>query len=90
MTKIEFEAANALYIKLLKKGEENRSEEEEAKYLYLDKLLTYIHLRAEAKRMGNKNPDENFLIKDAKERMESAQRNMREKIGLTKGDTDGR
>ena len=80
MTQTEFEAINALYIKLLKKGAEHRTEEEEAKYIYLDCLLTYLHLKAEAKRMGNNNPDDNFLVKDAKARMETAQENMHKKL----------
>lgn len=85
MTNTEFEAINTLYIKLLKKGEENRTELEQAKYLYLDKLLTYIHLRATAKDMGNKNPDDNFLVKDAKQRMEVAQKKMHE---IRKGEAE--
>ena len=76
MTKNEFQAVNALYIKLMEKGKENRTEQEELQYTYLDKLITYIRLRSTAIRMGNKNPDDNFMVKDAKSRMEEAQRNM--------------
>ena len=74
MTNKELQAINNLYIKLMEK--ENRTEAEEAQYNYLDKLLTYIRLYTTAKRMGNKNPDGNFLVKDAKSRMEEAQANM--------------
>lgn len=76
MTKTEYEAIRSLYIKLMNK--KNRTEVEEAKYLYIDKIMTYINLRAEAKRMGNKNPDDNFVIKRAKEHMESAQKRLAE------------
>ena len=76
MTDLEYKAVNELYIKLLNKGED-RTELEEAKYLYLDKLITYIRLRSMAVRMGNKNPDENVLVKDAKQRMASAQKEMK-------------
>ena len=82
MTNAEFKAVNELYIRLMEKGEENRTKEEEAKYLYLDKLITYIRLRSQAIRMGNKNPDGNFMIQDAKKRMEEAQKNMNEIMGV--------
>lgn len=76
MTKTEYAAVRNLYITLLEK--ENRNEVEEAQYLYLDKMMTYISLRSQAIRMGNKNPDGNFLVKDAKERMEQAEQRLRE------------
>lgn len=81
MTKTEYAAVRALYLQLLNKGKENRTEVEEVQYLYLDKLMTYINLRATAKQMGNKNPDDNFLVKDAKEKMEEAQREMHKVMG---------
>lgn len=76
MTKTEYEAIRILYIKLLNK--KDRTEVEEAQYLYIDKIMTYINLRAEAKRMGNKNPDDNFIIKNAKKHMEQAEQHLRE------------
>lgn len=81
MTKTEYEAVRSLYLKLLDKGKENRTEVEEAQYLYTDKLLNYISLRAQAKNMGNKNPDDNFLVKSAKKNMELAQAHLKEVIG---------
>ena len=82
MTKNEFQAVKTLYVRLAEKGEENRTEKEQAQYIYLDKLLTYINLRGMAINMGNKNPDGNFMVKDAKEKMEEAQRNMHRVMGV--------
>lgn len=41
-------------------------------YNYLDKVITYVDLRKTAIECGNKNPDDNFMVKDAKERMMKA------------------
>ena len=57
---------------------ENRTELEEAEYLYLDKLISYIDLYTTARQMGNKNPDNNFLVSGAKKKMEEAQKRMQE------------
>ena len=82
MTKNEFQAVKTLYCRLAEKGEENRDEKEQVQYIYLDKLLTYINLRGVAINMGNKNPDSNFMVKDAKEKMEEAQKNMHKVMGV--------
>lgn len=71
MTKQEYQQIRYKYVKLAEK--ENKSELEELEYTYLDKVITYIDLRNNAIKMGNKTPDENFLIKDVKECMMKAQ-----------------
>ena len=78
MTKAEWEQVNDQYIALLKK--ENRTQLEELRYLYLDKIITYVTLTHEARNMGNKHPEDNFLIKNAKQKMESAEARLREYI----------
>ncbi len=75
MTKAEWEQVNDQYIALLKK--ENRTQLEELRYLYLDKIITYVTLTHEARNMGNKHPEDNFLIKNAKQKMESAESKLR-------------
>lgn len=76
MTKTEYAELRSLYLELFEKGEENRTELEQTQYQYLDKVLTYISLRSTAIKMGNKNPDDNLLIKDAKEKLDAAQKRM--------------
>ena len=78
MTKAEYEAVECIYLKLLNK--KDRTELEEAKYLYCDKIMNYVSLRATAREMGNKNPDDNWIIKRAKENIEIARRNLQEVV----------
>lgn len=78
MTKAEWEQVNDQYIALLKK--ENRTQLEELRYLYLDKIITYVTLIHDARNMGNKHPEDNFLIKNAKQKMEAAEARLREYI----------
>lgn len=80
MTKAEWEQVNDQYITLLKK--ENRTHLEELRYLYLDKIITYVTLIHEARNMGNKRPDDNFIIKNAKQKMKVAEARLREYINL--------
>ena len=82
MTKAEWEQVNDQYIALLKKG--NRTQLEELRYLYLDKIITYVTLTHEARNMGNKRPDDNFIIKNAKQKMEVAEARLREYINSHK------
>ena len=78
MTKAEWEQVNDQYITLLKK--ENRTQLEELRYLYLDKIITYVTLTHEARNMGNKRPDDNIIIKNARQKMEAAEARLREYI----------
>lgn len=78
MTKAEWEQVNDQYIALLKK--ENRTQLEELRYLYLDKIITYVTLTHEARNMGNKRQDDNFIIKNARQKMEAAEARLREYI----------
>lgn len=75
MTKAEWEQVNDQYIALLKK--DNRTQLDELRYQYLDKIITYVTLLHEARNMGNKHPEGNFLIKNAKQKMESAESKLR-------------
>ena len=72
MTRQEYNSIRATHAELSRK--ENRSEKEQALYIYLDCIIQYVTLRECAIRMGNKTPDNNFLIKDAKEKMETAKK----------------
>lgn len=85
MTKAEWEQVNDQYIALLKK--ENRTQLEELRYLYLDKIITYVTLTHEARNMGNKRPCDNFIIKNAKQKMEVAEARLREYINSHKRQT---
>lgn len=78
MTKAEWEQVNDQYITLLNK--ENRTQLDELRYLYLDKIITYVTLIHEARNMGNKHPEDSFLIKNAKQKMETAEVRLREYI----------
>ena len=78
MTKAEWEQVNDQFITLLKK--ENRTQLEELRYLYLDKIITYVTLTQEARNMGNKHPEENYIIKNAKQKMEAAEARLHEYI----------
>lgn len=78
MTNAEWEQVNDQYIALLKK--ENRTQLDELRYLYLDKIITYATLIHEARNMENKHPEDNFLIKKAKQKMETAEVRLREYI----------
>lgn len=82
MTRTEWEQVNDQYIALLNK--ENRTQLEELRYLYLDKIITYVTLTHEARSMGNKHPENNFLIKNAKQKMEAAETRLREYINSHK------
>ena len=82
MTRTEWEQVNDQYIALLNK--ENRTQLEELRYLYLDKIITYVTLTHEARSMGNKHPEDNFLIKNAKQKMEAAETRLREYINSHK------
>jgi len=82
MTKAEWEQVNDQYIALLNK--DNRTQLEELRYLYLDKIITYVTLTHEARNMGNKRPDDNFIIKNAKQKMEVAEARLREYINSHK------
>lgn len=82
MTRTEWEQVNDQYIALLKK--ENRTQLEELRYLYLDKIITYVTLIHDARNMGNKHPEDNFLIKNAKQKMEAAETRLREYINSHK------
>ena len=77
MTKSEYVAIRKLYVKLMEKGE-NRTELEDARYRYADALINYVNVRATAIQCGNKHPDDNFLVKEAKARTEDAQKRLRE------------
>ena len=83
MTKAEWEQVNDQYIALLNK--ENRTQLDELRYRYLDKIITYATLIHEARNMGNKRPDDNFIIKNAKQKMEAAEAKLREYINLING-----
>lgn len=85
MTKAEWDQVNDQYIALLKK--ENRTQLEELRYLYLDKIITYVTLTHEARSMGNKRPDDNFIIKNAKQKMKVAEARLREYINSHKRQT---
>lgn len=76
MTNQEWKNVNEQYIELVKKGE-NRTEVEELRYSYLDKIITVVNLTSQAKRMGNKHPEENFLIKNATQKMREAEQKLR-------------
>lgn len=78
MTKAEWEQVNDQYIALLNK--DNRTQLDELRYQYLDKIITYVTLIHEARSMGNKRPEDNFLIKNAKQKMEAAETRLREYI----------
>lgn len=82
MTKAEWEQVNDQYIALLNK--ENRTQLEELRYQYLDKIITYVTLIHEARNMGNKHPEDNFFIKSAKQKMEVAEARLREYINSHK------
>ena len=82
MTKAEWEQVNDQYIALLNK--ENRTQLDELRYQYLDKIITYATLIHEARNMGNKHPEENFFIKKAKQKMELAESNLRAYINSRK------
>ena len=51
---------------------ENKSELEELKYDFLDKMYVLQGLIKQAKSMGNKNWQNNFLIKDALKQYEES------------------
>lgn len=82
MTTAEWKSVNEQFATLLHK--KDRSELEELRYKYLDKIITYVSLIHQAKEMGNRNPQGNFLIQNAKARMEEAERKLREFIGSQK------
>lgn len=82
MTKAEWEQVNDQYIALLHK--DNRTQLDELRYQYLDKIITYVTLTHEARNMGNKHPEDNFLIKNAKQKMEAAETRLREYINSHK------
>lgn len=82
MTKAEWEQVNDQYIALLNK--ENRTQLDELRYRYLDKIITYATLIHEARNMGNKHPEENFFIKKAKQKMELAESELRAYINSRK------
>ena len=83
MTKAEWEQVNDQYIALLNK--ENRTQLDELRYRYLDKIITYATLIHEARNMGNKHPEDNFFIKKAKQKMELAESKLRAYINSRKG-----
>jgi len=78
MTKAEWRQVNDQFVALLQK--KDRTELEELRYQYLDKIITYVTLTHEARSMGNKHPEDNFLIKNAKQKMEAAETRLREYI----------
>ena len=73
MTTAEYRKIKEQYIALaIKKEKDGLTELEDALYNYCDKIITYVELRQSAVKCGNKNPDDNFMIKVAKERMMKA------------------
>lgn len=82
MTKAEWKQVNDQFIALLQK--KDRTELEELRYQYLDKVITLVTLTHEARSMGNKHPEDNFLIKNAKQKMEAAETRLREYINSHK------
>lgn len=73
MTKSEYRKMREQYVILTtKKKIYGLTELEDALCNYYDKIITYVDLRQTAVECGNKNPDDNFLIKNAKERMMKA------------------
>lgn len=82
MTKAEWRQVNDQFVSLLQK--KDRTELEELRYQYLDKIITYVTLTHEARSMGNKHPEDNFLIKNAKQKMEAAETRLREYINSHK------
>jgi len=84
MTTAEYRKIKERYISLAEKKEEKEkegkglTEREDAMYNYLDRVITYVDLRKTAIECGNKNPDDNFMVKDAKERMMKAMEKLEE------------
>lgn len=78
MTKAEWRQVNDQFVAILQK--KDRTELEELRYQYLDKIITYVTLTHEVRSMGNKHPEDNFLIKNAKQKMEAAETRLREYI----------
>lgn len=85
MTKAEWKQVNDQFIALLQK--KSRTELEELRYQYLDKVITLVTLTHEARNMGNKRPCDNFIIKNARQKMEVAEARLREYINLHKRQT---
>lgn len=76
MTNAEYKAIHTLYLKLLEKQE--RTEYENLQYKYCDAIISYVEIRKTAIQMGNKNPDDNFVVANARERMLKAEMKLRE------------
>ena len=83
MTKAEWDQVNDLYIALLNK--DNRTQFDELRYRYLDKIITYVTVIREARNMGNKHPEDNFFIKNAKQQMDLAESKLRAYINSRRG-----
>lgn len=75
MTKAEYKYITELYVHLMKN--KNRTELEQLRYIYCDKVIGYVMLASEARRAGNKHPEENFIIQKALEHMKEAEQNLR-------------
>lgn len=76
MTKEEWNYVNEQYVLLSNK--KDRSVIEELQYDYFDKLITYTSLVRQAKELGNKNPQDNCLVADAREHVEKAEQKFRD------------
>ena len=76
MTNAEYQAIYKLYIKLSEK--EEKTEGENLQYEYCDAIINYCNLKSMAKQMGNKKPDDNFMVANARERMLKAEMKLRE------------
>lgn len=61
-----------MYYNLQLTPKEQRNERFELELDYISALYQWATLRNEAIRMGNKNPDGNCLIKDAKKQVDEA------------------
>ena len=79
MTYGELNQITKQYILLCEK--ENLSEKEELECNFYDKLLVYVGLFRQAKEMGNKDPESNFLVANAKKRLAEAQQRLKDFIG---------
>ena len=76
MTNSEYKYIISQHTKLAET--ENRTELENLRYRYCDKVINYVELVKTARSIGNKHPENNFLIKDAACRMKEAEQKLRE------------
>ena len=65
-----------------------RTEVEEASYKYCDRALTYLHMKEMAFELGNKNPDNNFMVKNALKLCKEAERELKDLLEKAKAENE--